>query len=311
LLHPKKVFAAGGLPLLMLLSGCAPSRPTGVFVDPAFGPLIPPDTKVMAGIRLDKLRETPLYKKLDSQFDLERRLNLFSERTGLDPRKDMWQVLFISDGTHSLVLARGRFTTGEMEPRLGELGGSRTEYKDYTIIGTPQTSVFFLNPGVAVAGAKSDLEHLIDHRAEYSKIPDGLDARLKELPTSDQLWLISDGVFPESVLAGPDTTGAKSMASNLVGYVRSVQVGVRADQGVDLQGKIDCVSVEGAQRVRDTLKGIVGLGRLSTRDDQMELLKVYDSAQVTQSNSAVTFSASVAPNLVDPLLKMALRQKGR
>ena len=101
-----------GAALLGILGGCARKPAMGIFVDPAFGPLIAPDTKLLAGVRLDKVRETPVYKKLDKQFDLDRRLDLFSRRTGLDPRKDLWQVLVASNGQNFLVMARGKFTTG-------------------------------------------------------------------------------------------------------------------------------------------------------------------------------------------------------
>ncbi|MGH9695835.1 MAG: hypothetical protein ACRD5Z_16910, partial [Bryobacteraceae bacterium] len=147
-----------GAALLGLLGGCTRKPAMGVFVDPAFGPLVAPDPKLLAGVRLDTVRETPLYKQLNGQLDLDRRLDLFSRRTGLDPRKDLWQVLVISNGQDILVMARGKFTTGEMEPELGALGSERTTYKDYTLIGNPRTSVVFINAGVAVAGTQQALK---------------------------------------------------------------------------------------------------------------------------------------------------------
>lgn len=284
--------------------GCVRKAPSGVFVDPAFGPLVPPDTKYMAGIRLDKIRETPLYKKLNGKFDLNRRLDLFSERTGLDPRTDLWQVLVASNGTDTLVLARGRFTVGEMEPRLGALGSTRTPYKNYTLIGNPQTSVVFINPGVAIAGKQSSLRNLIDHRGQWSQIPPALAAKLAEMPHADQLWMVSDSSFPEVVVQGPDTTGMKSMLSNLLSFITAAQLGIQVDTGAEMKGTVECVSQEGAQRVRDALKGAVGLGRLNTRNDQMDLLKLYDTVQVVQTDSNVNLEARVTPELVDPLLQM-------
>jgi hypothetical protein len=280
-------------------------------VDPAFGPLIPPDTKLLAGARWDKLRVTPLYKKLNEQFDLDRRIDSFSEGTRLDPRRDIWQVLLISNGNRSLVMARGRFVAGEMDQKLGTLGNSRTRYKDYTLIGSPETSVVFLNPGVAVAGTQTDVKDFLDHRAEHSQIPDEFAARLRAMPAADQIWLISDGVFPDSVLSGQDTTGMKSILSNFVGYIKSAQFGVHADQGADLKGNIDCVSGEGAQRVRDALKGMIGLARLNTRSDQTDLLKLFDTVQVSQNATEVSLDAALPPDLVDPLLKMVAQGKKR
>lgn len=290
--------------LLGLLGGCIRMPAMGVFVDPAFGPLIAPDTKLLAGIRLDKIRETPLYKKLDGQLDLDRRLDLFSRRTGLDPRKDLWQVLVISNGQDMLVLARGKFTTGEMEPQLGNLGKERTTYKDYTLIGNPQTSVVFINAGVAVAGTQQALKYLIDHRAEYKNIPPALSAKLATLPHEDQMWLVDDGALAGLRAQGPDTTGMRSMVSNLVASIRTTTVGVHLDEGAQMEGTVDCISEQGARRVHDALKGAIGLARLNTRDDQMEMLKLYDAVQVNQNGSRVAVNAQVAPDLVEPLLKM-------
>ena len=303
----KKYWISALTALLLTFGACSRRQPKGVFLDPAFGPLIPPDTKLLAGIRLDKIRETPLYKKLDGQFDLNRRLNLFSERTGLDPRKDTWQLLLVWNGTRALVMARGNFSVADGEPSFKELGGEHLRYKDYSVIGTPETSVFFLNPSVGIAGRRADLQNFIDHRAEYSKVPEGLESRLKELPYADQLWLVSNGTIPDRALAGPDTTGAKSLLSNLVGYVQGAQLGLHVDRGIDFGGSVDCTSAEGAQRVRDAIKGVLGLARLRTPDNQMEILKLYDTVRVNQDASKVTLSASVAPNLVDPLLKLLLQ----
>lgn len=307
----KFLLLAANLLLCALLASCSRSPATGVSVDSALESLVPPDTKLLAGLRLDKLRATPLYKKLNEQFDLDRRLDLFSQRTGLDPRRDIWQVLLVSNGNRSLVMARGHFIAGEMEPGLGMLGNSRTKYKDYTLIGSPKTSVVFLNPGVAVAGTQIDVKNFLDRREERSRLPDDFAAKLKAMPADDQIWLISNGVFPSSALSGPDTTGMKSLLSNFVDFIKSAQLGLHANRGAELKGNLDCVSSEGAQRVRDALKGMVGFARLSTRSDQTDLLKLYDTVQVSQNAAIVSVSAELPPDLVEPLLKMPLLGRKR
>jgi hypothetical protein len=285
-------------------AGCSRHRTTGIFVDPAFGPLVPPDTSFMAGVRLDKIRETAVYTRLKGQYDIERRMNLFAERTGLDPQKDLWQVLVVSNGDQTLVLARGKFTIGEMEPKLGALGNERTSYKDYTLIGSPQTSVVFMNPGVAIAGTQAALKHLLDHRAEYTNLPSRFVDQLKSMPAADQAWVVSTGVLPGMKAIGPDATGARSMLSNLVGYIKDLQVGFHIDEGVQMAANIDCISQEGAQRVHDAAKGALGLARMNTPDDRMQLLRLYDAVQVNQKDTQVAIEATVAPDSVDPLLKM-------
>lgn len=295
--------------LICLSAACIHRQTTGIFIDPAFKPLVPPDTKYMAGVRLDKVRDTPVYKRLNGRFDLDRRLDLFSERTGLDPRKDLWYVLAASNGTDTLVLARGRFTTGEMEPKLGSLGSTRTRYKDYTLIGTADTSVVFINAGIAAAGTQAVLRRLIDHRSEWQDVPQALAERLKAMPVEDQIWAVSDGGLPAGPLAGTDTTGMKSMASNLLNDVKAGVAGVHVDQGIDFKANVECVSEQGSRRVRDLIKGGLGLARLNTRDDQRELLKVFDTVDVKQNGDSVDIEARVAPDLVDPLLNMAISRR--
>lgn len=264
----------------------------------------------MAGIRLDKIRQTPLYKRLNGRFDLERRMNLFAERTGLDPQKDLWQILIVSNGSDTLFLARGRFTSGELEPKLGALGTQRTPYKDYTLIGSPQTSVVFMNPGVAIAGSQPALKHLLDHRTEYTALPAFFIDKLKAMPAADQAWIISNGTLPGVKAMGPDATGMRSMLSNLVGFIKDMQAGFHIDEGVEMAANIDCISQEGAQRVHDAAKGAIGIARLNTRDDQMQLLKLYDAIQVDQNDTRVEIQTKIAPDLVDPLLKMLSTTRG-
>jgi hypothetical protein len=288
----------------VLVVGCSRQPPMGVSIDPALDPFIPPDTKLLACARLDKLRATPLYEKLNKRFDLDRRLDLFSQRTGLDPRRDIKQMMLVSNGNRWLVMARGRFIEGEMEPKLGAFGDARTKYKGYELIGSPGTSVVFLKPGVAIEGTQADLKDVLDHRAERSQLPDEFAAGLRAIPAADQVWLVSSGVFPSSALNGPDTTGMKSLLSNFIDYIRSAQFGLHADRGAELKGNMDCVSSEGAQRVRDAVKGMVGFARLNTRSDQTDLLKLFDTVEVTQSTTRVTLAAELPPDLVDPLLKM-------
>src|SRR5438874_12825054 len=79
--------------VLVLLSSCAAPKPSGAQIDPALSILIPPDTVLAVAVHADKLRMTPVYQKYlaDRGFpELDRMAHL----TGMDPRKDLWQLLF-------------------------------------------------------------------------------------------------------------------------------------------------------------------------------------------------------------------------
>jgi hypothetical protein len=98
-----------------------------------------------------------------------------------------------------------------------------------------------------------------------------------------------------------------SNLGNINTMIRSLQNGyVAADlsQGLNLKAAGNCQSDEGAKQIHDALRGIIGIGRLSTPDDKPELLKAFDGISVTQQSRAVTVTADISQDLVDRVLDL-------
>jgi hypothetical protein len=75
------------------------------------------------------------------------------------------------------------------------------------------------------------------------------------------------------------------------------------DSGTHFKIDLTCISEEGAKRVHDALRGAIGLGRLSTRDDQQELMQVYDAISVDQDKALVRVHADYSGTLTDKLFE--------
>jgi hypothetical protein len=282
----------------------------GAFLDPAIGPLIPPDTTMMAGLRLEKIRATPLYKSYRDKLPMKM-LEQFKERTGLDPEHDIWELVIAGTPNDYLVFARGRFTVGELEPKLDPLGKNRVSYKGYNLIGEERNAVVFLNPGVVVAGRMASLKTMIDRRDRPAVIPPALASRISSIPADAQLWLVDSGGLPRlDLLTNRDDVG--SIVSNFVDYVSGANISVHVDEGVRFDSLIDCKSDEGVKRLKDALRGVIGFARLSTKGDQQDLLKLYDAIDVTAEQKAVRVTAAINPELVRTLLPLfnGLRGQG-
>lgn len=294
---------------VLLSFSCGKKSETGVFVDPAFPALVPPDTTLLAGIRLDKIKTTPLYKKYGGNIDLTQ-LNEFSRRTGIDPLRDVWSVLVAFDGKESIAMARGRFTAAELEPKLAGLGASRLPYKHYTLIGSERDAALFINPGVAVAGPAPELRALIDGRANSETgVPSELKTRLSTLPKDDQVYVASSTGIPLS--AFPARSDIQSSLSNIIGFINGLTAGLAIDEGVHLSAEIDCISDAGCKRVNDALRGAIGLARLTTKDNELDLLRLYDSIHVDQQQSIVRIRADIADDLVAKLIEALPQLRSR
>jgi hypothetical protein len=280
--------------------GCGRLAKKGVLVDSSFVPFIPADTKVLAGVRVAKLEAAPLYIDHKKQLDFSQ-LQAFSERTGIDPTRDVSEILITWNGKQSLAMVRGHFSQSKIGPKLDSLGAHRRSYKKYTLFGDDKNSLVFIKDGLVLAGSPQSLRDAIDARGKSDVgIPEELKQRLETIPKDDQVWAVSRGGLP--LIGIPLRSDIDSALSNIVGYVSGTTMGVGIDTGIHVQADLTCISDQGAQRVRDALRGGLGLARLTTRDNQLELLRLYDSIHVDQENSAIHVRADLAPDLANTLL---------
>jgi hypothetical protein len=294
------------LSAIFLLAGlaaalsCSRLVTKGVVVDSSVQPFIPADTKVLASVQIAKLEATPLYDSHKEQF-IPAQLQGFSERTGLDPTRDLSEIFFAWNGKESLLMARGHFSQSKVGPKLDALGARRRSYKNYALFGDDRNSLAFIHDGFAIAGPYQSLRDVIDGRNKsQAEIPVELQRRLEAIPKADQIWAVSREGLPLSGI--PMRSDIDSALSNIAGIVSSAAMGIGIDTGIHLQADLTCISNEGAQRVRDALRGGLGLARLTTKDNQLGLLRLYDSVHVNQENSVIHVRSDLPPDLANQLL---------
>lgn len=303
---------AGTAAVLMVAAAFAscrrPNASPAIRVDPALAALIPPDTTLLVGAKLDRLRETQVYRKHFERLPLAR-LDEFAKQTGLDPRKDVWEVLFASNGSWGVLMARGKFPASELEPRLEEQGAARTGYKGYSLFGDDRNAAFFMNSSTAIAGSTPALKTIIDNRDRASGgVPAALKPLAEAVPRNAQFWAVFAGSIASLPFSGESSLG------NINQFIRSIQKGrFNADlsHGFDFQASGTCKTDADARQIRDLLKGLVGFGRLSTPENRPDLLKLYDSIAVTQDANVVNIAADISQDSVDKFLNTFVDGKPR
>ena len=286
------------LALCLLFAGCNRQPSANVFIDPALAVLVPPDTIALAGVRMERLAKTPFYR----DWVEKRRLSFveeFRRRTGLDPTKDLWEILITSDGKSGLVLVRGRFAEHGREPRLDLEGARRFSYKGYTLIGNDETAVVFLNPTTAAAGRTQDLQRLVDRRQEVTGLPPELEKRARAVPSSNQAWFVMNtaGQLPASL--GANAPGMMAGLARLAGTVQFVSGGLDVRQAFRADVTAEAGTEQEAEQIRGALRALLGLGRLNTREDRREMLSVYDGMQVSREGKLVRFSTDIPFDLLE------------
>ncbi|HLJ50855.1 MAG TPA: hypothetical protein VKU01_32815 [Bryobacteraceae bacterium] len=309
---PSLVFRRGRLILFaacLLLTNCQKRQPSNVFhVDPELAKYIPADAVFLLGVNADAIRNTPVYQKYIAALNLPN-LAQFTQQTGLDPRKDISQLLSVSNGKTGVLLARGNFNPADLEHRLESGGARRSTYNSHNLFGDDTRSVVILNGSTAIAGSTTVVKGVID-AGSHGSTPPALTERVKSIPADSQIWAALVGGTPNLNVGVPENSNLGSVIRLFRG-IDSAALGIDLRNGLDLTANAICRSDQDAKRLHDALKGIIGLGRLSTPDNQPDLLKLYDAIKVEQQQSKVDVTAQVPPDLTNRFIDLWVKGRGK
>jgi hypothetical protein len=284
----------------VVLIGCGPRSANSVKVDAALETVVPSNTVLLAGTRLESLLKTEIYQKNFAERKIPQ-IDDFARRTGLDPRKDLWELLYASDGHRGVLLGRGKFADEMMEPNLEKQGATRFDYKGLHLYGNERGAVVLLSPTTAAAGDLDELHGLIDQRGKSSGPPPALAALLTAIPANAQFWAAYSG--------GPihlpfDGSSPLSNLNKLAASVQTATLYFDLRDGLNGLMQADCASDEGAQQMEGALKALIGIGRLSVPKSKPELAQVYDTIRVTQEARRVKLYIEVPQAKADQFLGM-------
>jgi hypothetical protein len=286
---------------VLAITGCV-STPPGPKIDPALATLIPPDTILLAGARLDKLEETPLYKQhlADRAVPL---IDDFPKQIGLQvKRKDLWELLLISDGKQSIVLGRGKFAD-EAEPRIDRPGSTRFAYKGFNLVGDEREAVLLVSPSVIGVGPTPALRSMIDAKGESNGPPAALAERLKSMPADAIFWAAYGGGIRTLPFNLP---GNMANVNKIFSSIQSGSMYLDLPAGVNGLATGNCASDQDAKGLYDALKALSGLGRLAIPKDKPEEGRILDGLRITQDAHTVNIHIEEPQELVDKLVSLWL-----
>jgi hypothetical protein len=292
-----------------LLPGCTKREPRFARVDAALAPLLPGDTVALACLRLDRLKDTPFYKKYVAGGRIQA-LDEFASRTGLDPRESVWELVFSTNGRTPYVFIRGKFG-GEFgfEPDFKTPGLQRQSYKGRYLLYRGDSGVLFMNTGAAVAGKLADLKALVDGFDDAKRLaPQELLDLVATLPGTSHVWavILRPAAFTQR---GAQPGGVSEPSGGMAGNVmragrRLSQVKMWADisQGLTMHLEAVAASSNDAVELRDTFKAAVAMGRLGAQNSQPAMLSLYDGLSGSSEGSIVRIDVKEPFDVLDTLL---------
>lgn len=299
--------------LLLTACGSGSGGPgaSGVRIDPALASAIPSDTVNIAGGRIDLLQKSPLYAKLKPLLPSggENAIGM-RERFGLDPSTDLHEFVFAHNGKAGLLLASGKFQSKDVIDRLTKEGATMSAYKGKMILGREGSAgLAILGNSMLAAGPAPQLHAAIDAMAPGAKrgLPAPLAKNLASLPAESQLYFAGSG---GATLNFPQGTNLGNL-DKILASLESISGFADVSKGFKLSATGQCTDDAAAKRLHTQLRGLIGMGRLSTPDNQPEMLKLFDTIDTKLTGKSITLGIDLTTEQAVKALELARGVTGR
>ena len=275
-------------------------------IDNVLMQLVPPNSVSLFGAQMDQLKTTPLYMKLVAQQKLSQ-LDEFSATTNFDPRRDVRELLVASTpGKNSgVLLARGNFRL-KADAITGMKDLQRVPYNGYTLwTDAAKASGFcILDSTLAIAGPVASMRAALD---QYKNRPNRERSALLQkalaIPMRDQVWLVSTG-GAEFLADNVPEDGPAANFGRIFRGLEGTEVQADLSHGFSAQILGKCKTEADAKALADAAHGLVGFGRLSVPEGQMQLLRVWDAVQINQQGRNLSVTADIPSDLIEKLLQL-------
>jgi hypothetical protein len=218
--------------------------------------MVPPGSTALIGAHMDQIKQTDLYRKMLAAQKVPE-LDHFAAGSGFDPRRDVREFLFAVTPRGEVLLARGTFN---MNPAgMPETG--RIRHGEYSIWSQGNGGFCILDATLAVAGQIAAIEAALDEwKSGTHTAAQPLLARVSLLDPQSQFWALSTGA--QNVLG--DRLPKLASGLDLSKIFSGLQdASFEADFSTGLRAGIrgSAASEKEALNLRDTVRGLVGLGR--------------------------------------------------
>jgi hypothetical protein len=131
-------------------------------------------------------------------------------------------------------------------------------------------------------------------------IPPGLREKMRSIPPHAQVWAV--GIGSGALPAAIPMRGNLANLQNLLNSIESWTAYAELGKELKLEASAVYRTEADATQIRDALKGLVAMGRITAPKDATELLQVFDAVQVSLEEKVVRVSATIPADLLDKAL---------
>lgn len=298
--------------------------------------LLPAETNLLFYCNFNKITASPLASQFIDNLDPEkfgmklhdRDFEEFMQATGLDLRKDLYDILVGSilqygeRKEQAFAIVHGNFEEDRLiqylESKLKKarkaVAWEMEEYNGYRLYSHRENdsriSACFADENTLYIGPDSWVKEVLAGQLT-SRLPEQKDffARLKkDVNYGDQFWVAMDSKF----LAEPYNTVASGLRRRVPALetVRAAVFSAEADKELGFSGKLLCDSPESSEVMVDLMRGALAAAKLSVSHDRSTVDEL-NKIKIYQKGNAAVLQGVITDSFIQTLRKHSLQQFDR
>lgn len=283
--------------------------------DPALLNLVPPATKTIAGLHVDRVANAPIgqfllgkMKQDDSGF------RKFVEATGFDPRRDIREILMAAPVTgkaEGLVLARGIFN-GPMIYAAAKTEGKLVSkiYNGVEVLTGKNDDtkwMAILDGSIGLAGDAALVRAALDRRAGGTALEARLAAKVNEYSNQYDAWMVSTEPASQLAASMPNHPG-NAMQANGLQAIEQTYAGVKFGTLIQVFGEAVTRSEKDALALADVVRFLAGMAQMNRdKPGAADFAKVIETLQVTTAATSMKLSFSVPQDQFEKIFQPKAR----
>ncbi len=230
--------------------------------DPELLRLAMPEARILAGIDVSKVKDTPFGKFAVAQLSAAQdpQYDAFVKASGFDPRESVDEILLAKTdaGERRLVLARGRFDAARILDAAAAAGAGVATYHGVQVLVSSDAWLAFLSPSMVAMGDPASVRAVVDRRAQSAGPAAEIATQVNQVSKDYALWFVSALPISEFMQDLPSGGAGEPLKGGVLRSVQEARGGVNFGDSLRLSAELTAASAEDASKLATVLTFLAG-----------------------------------------------------
>ncbi len=248
--------------------------------DPALLQMVPPTARLVAGMQVDQGKQSAFGRYVLARLGAsENKAKELMADTGFDPRRDVSELLFASEGpvtggatNGGLILARGAFDPARIAAAVRAKGGVATSFQGVDVLSGANAkepwALAFLDNTTALVGDVASVKAAVTQHAAGTPAGADLTAKVGLLSANHDFWFLTLAPMSDFAASMPDSgLGGAMQNGKMFQAITQASGGVRFGDNVVVTADAVTRSDKDAQALVDVVHFLASMVQSNQQQD--------------------------------------------